>query len=169
MSTKRIFLLDANVFIEAARRHYAFDIAPSFWDGLLHHATKGSIISIDRVKHELDRGTSDDPLAQWADKSFHQWFKKSDNQNVVAIYAQLMTWSQSHNLFTPAAKAEWAKGTIADAWLVAFAKINGCVLATHEGYDAKRKNKITIPAACKHLSVETTNTFEMMRELGIRL
>lgn len=26
------FLLDANVFIEAYRRYYSFDIAPSFWE-----------------------------------------------------------------------------------------------------------------------------------------
>ena len=28
---ERRHLLDANVFIEAAKRYYAFDLAPSFW------------------------------------------------------------------------------------------------------------------------------------------
>ena len=30
-----MFLLDANVLINAARHYYAFDIAPVFWDKLL--------------------------------------------------------------------------------------------------------------------------------------
>lgn len=28
------YLLDANVFIEAKRRHYGFDFCPAFWDWL---------------------------------------------------------------------------------------------------------------------------------------
>lgn len=50
------YVLDANVFIEAAHRYYAFDLVPRFWDSLLHHAEDGVIGSIDRVKQELDRG-----------------------------------------------------------------------------------------------------------------
>jgi len=32
---RSVYVLDANVFIEAARRYYAFDIAPKFWDTLI--------------------------------------------------------------------------------------------------------------------------------------
>jgi len=35
------YVLDANVFIEAARRYYAFDIAPPFWESLVQHAANG--------------------------------------------------------------------------------------------------------------------------------
>ena len=31
------YLLDANVFMEAHRRYYAFDLCPGFWECLLHH------------------------------------------------------------------------------------------------------------------------------------
>lgn len=43
------YVLDANVFIEAARRYYAFDLAPRFWESLEHHAANGRVRSIDRV------------------------------------------------------------------------------------------------------------------------
>ena len=46
------YVLDANVFIEAARRYYAFDLAPVFWESILQHAAHGRIYSIDRVKKE---------------------------------------------------------------------------------------------------------------------
>ena len=31
MSSKTVFLLDTNVLVEAYKRYYSFDIAPSFW------------------------------------------------------------------------------------------------------------------------------------------
>ena len=35
-SPKR-FLLDANVFIQAKKSYYAFDVAPGFWSALVKH------------------------------------------------------------------------------------------------------------------------------------
>jgi hypothetical protein len=64
-----VYVLDANVFIEAARRYYAFDVAPTFWTGLVHHATQGRIKSIDKIKQELERGNDD--LAEWIKKGQH--------------------------------------------------------------------------------------------------
>lgn len=43
------YVLDANVFIEAARRYYAFDLAPAFWRALIKHAIQGRVLSIDRI------------------------------------------------------------------------------------------------------------------------
>ncbi|MHB9112955.1 MAG: DUF4411 family protein, partial [Thermoleophilia bacterium] len=42
----RPYLLDANVFIEAANRYYAFDLVPAFWQALIDHATNGELLSI---------------------------------------------------------------------------------------------------------------------------
>ena len=72
MTATKIYVLDTNVFIEAARRYYAFDIAPHFWQMLNDHANHGHILSIDRVKVELERGK--DELAEWASGSFHEHF-----------------------------------------------------------------------------------------------
>ena len=33
----RIYLLDANVYIQAHRRYYDFDICPGYWDCLFFH------------------------------------------------------------------------------------------------------------------------------------
>jgi len=45
-----VYVLDTNVFVQAHRRHYAFDICPGFWDCLIHHHQTGRIVSIDRVR-----------------------------------------------------------------------------------------------------------------------
>ena len=55
MTGDPFYVLDANVFIEAAHRYYAFDLAPRFWESLEHHAANGRVRSIDRVRQELER------------------------------------------------------------------------------------------------------------------
>lgn len=59
----QVYLLDANTFMEAARRYYAFDLAPSFWNNLVQLAADGKIASIDRIKKQIEDGN--DTLAQW--------------------------------------------------------------------------------------------------------
>ena len=84
MTSAPTYILDANVFIEAAKRYYAFDIAPLFWDGLKLHANAGRVKSIDRVKDEIDRGN--DQLKDWANNDFHLWFDSTDVGDVISEY-----------------------------------------------------------------------------------
>ena len=59
MPTDKRYLLDANVFIEAKRRYYAFDLCPGYWECLVWHHRAASIQSVDRVKVELERGADE--------------------------------------------------------------------------------------------------------------
>jgi len=70
MSSNRKFVMDTNVFIEAYKRYYSFDIAPSFWNALVQHAENGHIISIDRVKQEMNSFHKEDELSKWANEHF---------------------------------------------------------------------------------------------------
>ncbi len=95
MTASRTYALDANVFIEAHRRYYAFDLAPPFWQMLIDHASNGQVLSIDRVGDELKRGN--DELANWASSSFHEFFVSTSDEEVIAAYRQIMVWSQSRS------------------------------------------------------------------------
>ncbi|MCL4458789.1 MAG: DUF4411 family protein [Chloroflexi bacterium] len=160
-----VYLLDANVFIEAARRYYAFDIAPRFWEQLIEHAESGQVQSIDRIKVEIDRGKDD--LKQWANGSFHQWFESTGHDDVVQAYRQVMTWAQGQSQFTDAAKAEFASAV--DGWLIAYAKARGCVIVTLERFDANVRRRIPIPNVCRAFNIRYIDTFEMLRALGVKL
>lgn len=165
MTASRTYVLDANVFIEAARRYYAFDIAPSFWQILIDHAGKGQVLSIDHIKVELERGK--DELAKWAKNDFHECFVSTEDDEVIAAYRQIMIWSQGQAQFTTAAKAEFAR--VADGWLVAYALAKGCIVVTHEQFNLEAKARIMIPNGCQAFGVKYVDTFQMMRELGVRL
>ena len=158
------YILDANVFIEAARRYYAFDIAPPFWESLIHHASNGRIQSIDRVKKELERGK--DELATWATTRFSDAFASTDEENVIESYSEVMSWVQAQGRFSDAAKADFAAG--ADGWLVAYARTKGGTVVTHELPATDARRKVPIPNVCDAFGVNYDDTFEMLRQLGVR-
>ncbi len=158
------YILDANVFIEAARRYYAFDIAPPFWESLVHHAANGQIQSIDRVKQELERGK--DELATWVTAQLSDAFASTDEEDVIESYSEVMSWVQAQDQFSDAAKADFATG--ADGWLVAYARSKGRIVVTHEVLDPSIRRKVPIPNVCDAFGVNYHDTFEMLRQLGVR-
>lgn len=158
------YVLDANVFIEAARRYYAFDLAPRFWQSLIDCAAANQIMSIDRVADEVAKGK--DELADWAENSFADAFASTDSNDVTQFYAEIITWATGQVQFSDAAKADFAQG--ADGWLVAFAKAKGYTVVTHEEFAPDVRRKVPIPNVCNAFGVPYINTFEMLRALGVR-
>ena len=158
------YVLDANVFVEAAWRYYAFDLAPPFWESLVQHAENGRIYSIDRVKQELER--SKDELATWATSQFNDAFASTDEEDVIESYSEVMSWVQAQDQFLDAAKADFA--AVADGWLVAYAKAKEHIVVTHELPATDARKKVPIPNICDALGVSYVDTFAMLRELGVR-
>ncbi len=56
------YLLDANVFIEASRRYYGFDLVPQFWDWLIDAHSRGVVMTVQQVADEITPG---DELHNW--------------------------------------------------------------------------------------------------------
>lgn len=159
------YLLDASVFVEAARRYYAFDIAPRFWERLIEHASSGAVGSIERVREELDRGK--DAVAAWAKDKFSDAFSPTDDGDVLACYRRVMNWVQNQTQFTDAAKAEFAD--VADGWLVALAVVKPCIVVTQEVLASSARRRVPLPNVCVGFNVRYIDTFAMLRELGVQL
>ena len=159
-----VFVLDASVFIEANRHYYAFDLAPRFWRSLVQHAEEGRIESIDRVRVELQRGQ--DELVEWVGGEFGLAFASTDEEVVVQSYGEVMNWVDGQDQFLDSAKADFARG--ADGWLVAFASARERVVVTQEVLKPDTRRKVPIPNVCEAFGVRYVNTFQMMRELGVR-
>lgn len=117
----RTYLLDTNVFIEAHRRYYAFDICPGFWDWLLHQQEVSRAVSIDRVRGELATG---DTLEEWLKATAPPaLFRSTRDPSVVSSFAAMMAWVQGNPQFLTVAKAEFAQ--VADGWLAAYPEARG--------------------------------------------
>lgn len=161
-----MYLLDANVFINAYRDYYSFDIAPNFWERLVSLAGNSQICSIDKIKDELCTNEQNpDELHIWSASQFQEYFELTDAYDVITAYAEIQQWANENEQFTTAAKSEFASN--ADAWLIAYAKAKRCKVVTHEAYNRDTRKRILIPVVCTHFSIPYVNTFEMLRELQI--
>ncbi|HBK59516.1 MAG TPA: hypothetical protein DDZ84_01810 [Firmicutes bacterium] len=108
----RVYVLDANVFIQAAHQYYAFDLVPSFWEGLVWHAGEGRVLSIDHVEKELKKGK--DELWDWARDHFSHAFVSTDEKDVIGVYGDVMEWARKELRFTPAARSSFADAAVGE-------------------------------------------------------
>ena len=159
---KRTYLLDANIFIQAKNEYYSFSVCPGFWEALPWLHQKGFVWSIDRVGDELLAGKDD--LAEWVKKTAPgSMFSPTTDKGIAKSFSEIMAWVQAYPQFVQSAKAEFANE--ADGWLIAFARVKGFVVVTHEVYAADTRRKVRIPNVCKQFSVEHVNTFKMLEDL----
>lgn len=163
MSDTRNFVLDANAFIQAQRRFYAFDICPGYWQALKWHNEERRICSIDRVRDELEAGGDD--LWHWAKRLPKGFFEATDDLEVVDWYRQLVRWVRAEPQFLPRAETDFASG--ADGWLVAFSKARNRVVVTLEEFDPLVRRRVPIPNLCRAFDVECVNISDMLRQLGV--
>ena len=158
-----MYVLDTNVFIDAANAYYAFDLAPGYWDFLVQLFDSHHAVSIKSVYDELGEAGDGDPLKDWA-KQHKQHFIAPDSR-VVARYQQVMKWAKDN--YEAPAVSDFQR--VADSWIVAHALANGWVVVTHEKSAPRSKKRIKIPDACAALGVECLNPFMMLRDMGMSL
>lgn len=161
-----IYLLDANIFIQAKNFHYRFDFCQVFWDWIIqaHHA--GLVYSIDKVKNELNqyKGKANDPICQWMGDSALKNFFLPDlsDAGVRASYAKIMQWISGNSHYTQQAKNEFMQPDVADAFIIAVAMTYGHVIVTHEKSNPDAKKRVLIPDAAKEFGVDCIMIYDLL-------
>ena len=162
------YLIDADVFIAAKNRYYAFDICPGFWKSLIHHGDRELISSIDKVRNELLAGNKTEDLVQWVTNDLAaSFFLDTNIKHVIDIYSEIMQWVEYHPRYYDSAKAKFA--TEADGWLVAYASGSNAIVVTNERPHPESKSRIPLPEVCNQFNVEYRDTFSMLRRLEVQL
>jgi len=160
------YIVDTNFFVQAHRAYYPMDVFPSFWNKVRQLAEAGTIISIDKVKHEIYLGR--DALKNWCEANLPDHFFQ-DSSVVMSSYAHVVGWAAARTpAFSEKALAEFMDADEADAFLVAYALSDkdNRVLVTQEVSDPKILRKVKIPDGCLAVGVRYINMIEMFRELG---
>jgi hypothetical protein len=156
-----MYLLDANVFIEAKRRHYGLDFCPAFWDWIDQANARGRVFSIDKVADELAAGADD--LSTWAHARPGLFL--APDASFLASFQVTSQWATAHPTYQLVAKASFLQD--ADAYLVAHAHATRYTVVTHETASPSTK-EIKVPDACDGLNVLHLNPFAMLRMEGAR-
>ena len=150
------YLLDANVFIDAKNRYYAFDFCPAFWQWLEEQKADGTLFSIDKIRTELLE--KEDSVSEWAENQTNSFFLSIDD-SVLKAFRRVSNWAQTAD-YEPAAKHTFSNN--ADYYLVSFALAHKHIVVTHEVPDGSKK-RIKIPEACVALGIDFMTPFEMLR------
>ena len=155
-----MYLLDANVLIEAKNRYYGFELCPGFWDWLEREHAAGLVASIERVYDELVG--FGDQLEEWA-RARSAGFFLSPDERVVASLRSVTEWVMDAGYPQTAVSAFF---DAADYYLVAHAHAHEMTVVTHERPGATRTVKI--PDACASLGVRFMDPFAMLRNQHAR-
>jgi hypothetical protein len=150
------YLLDANVFIEAKRRHYGMDFCPAFWEWLVRQNEAGRVFSIEKVGDEL--GAGKDELAEWAAARGAAFFLAPDDKLLASLPA-VADWVNGQN-YRAAAVSAFLED--ADYYLVAHAHASAHVVVSHE-VPSDGVRQVKIPNVCIGMRVKCMTPFEMLR------
>ncbi|WP_051124052.1 MULTISPECIES: DUF4411 family protein [Dickeya] len=159
-----MYLIDANVFIEAKNRYYNMSFCPAFWDWLLRECAGNQIFSIQNIFTELTNGN--DELATWANNNRHFFLPVSDQitQQNLSLVASFVATQQVAASMAAGAMAEFMRG--ADTWLIAKAMAVGATVVTHERLDLQCRRKFLIPNICENFNVSYMDTFTLLHQLN---
>ena len=162
--TDRLFVLDANVFIEAHKRYYGLGLCPGFWKCLRFYGKGQKLLSIDRVRQELLQ--LPDALSQWVKETPKALFVSSAEPEVSSAFEEMSTWVHANTQFRTEAKEEFARA--ADGWLAAYAKVQRAKVVTFEQYRPYVKRRVPLGNVCHQFGVPMVDTFSMLRDLEVR-
>ena len=160
------YLLDTNVFIDAAETYYATDICPAFWKWL---STESSVHSIKEVKDELLKGNDD--LSRWIKTELPSDFFKTLNATTRKHFVEISDFviNRLKGNYSQEARHEFLYG--ADSGLIAAAMENKDVIVTHEkrNINHRETKKVYLPTVASAFGVRCIRIYQALRELNIVL
>lgn len=155
------YVLDANVFISGAQRHYKFQFMPGFWDWVLQKHSFETLCSFKPVQDELlNYG---DALSDWV--KVNQDLFLPPSQMIQGSLEKLSHWTASSDR-TARAKNNFLDSV--DYQIIAFAHSENLTVVTEERPEPLAKGKIKIPDACEALGVNWISPWDMLEAEGAR-
>ena len=156
------YLLDSNIFIEAENQSYPHEIFLGIWELFETYARRQIFFSLDKVYNELLKGH--DFITEWA-KNNQDMFVDSGYDGV-RYFDEMSKILNEHNCPKKHQQTFLGSATVADAFIVSYAKSYKCTVVTRE---QATKNgfigKVKIPDMCRELDVRCITMTELLKEL----
>ena len=157
-----LYLLDANVLIDANRDYYPIERVPEFWEWIENAGESGHVKIPVEVYEEIIDGN--DELAQWA--------KQESIKTALLFQEEVEVNSVSYatdNGYAPDLTDDEVEEIGRDPFLVAYAlkdQVSRCIVTTEVSKPKRQRANRHLPDVCADLGVECCNTFEFVRALN---
>ncbi|NIA16024.1 MAG: DUF4411 family protein [Nitrospiraceae bacterium] len=159
-----LYLLDANVLIDANRDYYPIARVPEFWDWLQHHGQQGHVKLPLEVHEEIKIGK--DTLAGWVKEPEVKRALLLDEEADPAIVARVVNEG-----YAPDLQDDEVEKIGRDPFLIAYALAEPgerYVVTTEVSKPKKTRANRHVPDVCKDLGVPCCNTFQMLKALDFK-
>ena len=159
-----LFLLDANVLIDAARDYYPLEMVPEFWDWLVHNGSIGNIKMPLEIYEEVCDGN--DRLAEW--------LRDPPVKAAILLGEDVPPHAVSHVVSSGYAPDLTDADIITmgrDPFLIAYGLVDPstrCIVTTEGSRPSRTRANRHVPDVCSGFGLSSCNTFEMTRRLGFR-
>lgn len=159
-----LYLLDANVLIDAQRDYYPIHRVPQFWEWLVNVSDQGHVKMPIEIFEEVKDGKDD--LAEW--------MKESNNKNALLLdedvnekfVQKIISEGYANDL-----KDDEIIKIGRDPFLIAYALVapNQRVIVTTE-YSKPKQQRANrhLPDVCQTMGVNCINSFEFLRRLDFK-
>ena len=156
-----MYIIDANVFMQAANSYYAFDIVPKFWTWLEVRLGE-ELFSVEPVKDEIL--AQNDQLSSWLQGLDDlEWVLSIDDEATQLQMPEITKHCVDYGYKT-AGISKFLAG--ADPWVIARARRDNWTVVTQEVAQPESRKRVKIPDVCDNLGVENIMIFDMLRKLG---
>ena len=156
-----LYLLDANVLIDANRDYYPMHRVPEFWEWLAHVGRNGFVKIPIEVYEEIKEGG--DNLADWIKQDQIRAALLLEEEVDVGLVSQAVNAGYADDLTD-----DEVERIGRDPFLVAYALAdngNRCIVTTESSKPSRQRANRHLPDVCSTFGVACSNTFQFVREL----
>lgn len=159
-----LYLLDANVLIDAQRDYYPIDRVPQFWEWLVNVSDHGQVKIPIEIFEEVKDGK--DALADW--------MRESNNKNALMldedVDVNLLQRTINEGYAPDLTDVESIK-IGRDPFLIAYALAapdQRVIVTTENSKPKQQRANRHLPDVCQTMGIKCINSFELLRRLDFR-
>jgi hypothetical protein len=163
----KLYLLDANVLIDAHNKYYAMDMVPEFWEWLLHMAGEKTVAMPLETFEEV-RGGADAKR-----DLLNEWLCRDDVEETLVLDEDLDTAALRTvmNAYAPDLDDREIEQIARDPFLISYGLVDRrsrVVVSNEVSKPSKIRANRKVPDVCRTVGVTCCDTFAMLRALGFR-
>ncbi len=161
-----IYLLDANVLINANNLYYPIDKVPEYWEWLLYMCQQGKV----KMPLEIFEEVKDGPDDQEKDLLF-SWLQKVEIKKALIFNEEIDIKNVQH-VVSEGYASDLTDDEVTqigrDPFLIAYAlnNANRCVVTAETSNPNKQRKNKKVPNVCKNLNVNWCDPFAFNRGLN---
>lgn len=159
-----LYLLDANVLIDANRDYYPLGRVPEFWEWLIHMGKQELVKVPIEIYEEIREGNDDDGLTLWS--------KDSETETSLLLREESVATLVSHvidNGYASDLTDDEVEQIGRDPFLIAYALASikdRCVVTSEGSKPGRKRANRHIPDICKDLGISCCSAFEFTKQLN---